>query len=87
MVESAELPESPQVGGEEIAEVQPPQGTDDHSYGHPPSSGERGIPVNLAVTLAPQMLNVQKDMRDTLSDLTECIKTNLPLIYQFNECN
>ena len=57
-VETVELPESPQIGMEEVSGAQAPQGTDDHSYVRPSASrSSRGIPANLEVTLAPQMPN------------------------------
>lgn len=90
----AEEPESPRALTEEVFQVQDeprtPQVPDDHSYssnrpqasGRPASStrSARGVPASLDVTLAPKMLEVHENIRDTLHDLSECITTNLPKI-------
>ncbi|XP_045106183.1 uncharacterized protein LOC123514968 isoform X1 [Portunus trituberculatus] len=72
-------PDTDTEGVVEIASEPAPPQADDHQYSQPPQAGrnQRGSSRREG-TLAPEMLQVHEDIRNSLSDLTECITTYLP---------
>ncbi|XP_045129190.1 uncharacterized protein LOC123514967 isoform X2 [Portunus trituberculatus] len=72
-------PDTETEGVVEIASEPAPPQADDHQYSQPPQAGrnQRGSSRREG-TLAPEMLQVHEDIRNSLSDLTECITTYLP---------